>query len=166
MQTILYTFFEYLSLHCICFAHSVQEEQYFLPQPIDIERCKNRLLKFCYVPATSAAHIRLLFLLQPFAVLMKQTRQAVCAVKQSIFLDVYASTLFFIIFQGGGAITFLISFFLQFPFTLYCQRKDVSNFTKLLVNFFVTVVGVVATVNTFRGYWYLMDEYLFPGKTF
>jgi hypothetical protein len=29
-------------------------------------------------------------LLQPFTVLMKQTRQAVRAIKQSIFLDVYA----------------------------------------------------------------------------
>jgi len=50
---------------------------------IDIERCKNRLLKFCYVPATSAAQNRLLFffLVRPFTVLMKQTR----AVKQSIF---------------------------------------------------------------------------------
>jgi hypothetical protein len=41
------------------------------------------------VPATSAFHYRLhffLFLLQPFTVLMKQTRQAVCAIKQSIFL--------------------------------------------------------------------------------
>jgi hypothetical protein len=56
---------------------------------IDIERRKNRLLKFCYVPTTSAAHNRLLFLLRPFTVLMKQTRQAVCAIKQSIFLDVY-----------------------------------------------------------------------------
>jgi hypothetical protein len=44
------------------------------------------------VPATSAAHNRLLFflfLLWPFTVLMKQTRQAVRAIKQSIFLDVY-----------------------------------------------------------------------------
>jgi hypothetical protein len=56
---------------------------------IDIERRKNRLLKFCYVPATSTAHNRLLFLLQPFTVLMKQTRQAVRDIKQSIFLDVY-----------------------------------------------------------------------------
>jgi len=68
------------------------------------------------------------------------------------------------IFQGAGAGTFLISFFLQFPFTMYCQRKDVSNFSKLLANFFVTVVGVIATVNTFRGYWYIMDVYLMPGK--
>ncbi len=63
------------------------------PLSIDIERRKNRLLKFCYVPATSTAHNRLLFflfLLRPFTVLMKQTRQAVHAVKQSLFLDVYA----------------------------------------------------------------------------
>ena len=52
-------------------------------------KVQNRLLKFCYVPATSAAHNRLLFLLRPFTVLMKQTRQVVRAVKQSIFLDVY-----------------------------------------------------------------------------
>jgi hypothetical protein len=36
--------------------------------------------------ATSAAHNGLLFLLQPFTVLLTQTRQAVCAVKQSLFL--------------------------------------------------------------------------------
>ncbi len=59
---------------------------------IDIERRKNRLLKFCYVPATSTAHNRLLFLLRPFTVLMKQTRQAVRAVRQSIFIDVYGGT--------------------------------------------------------------------------
>ncbi len=48
-----------------------------------ISNPKNRLLKFCYVPATSAAHNRLLFffLLQLFTVLMKKTR----AVKQSIY---------------------------------------------------------------------------------
>ncbi len=46
-------------------------------------RHKNRLLKFVYVPAASAAHNRLLFfsfLLRPFTVLMKKTR----AIKQSI----------------------------------------------------------------------------------
>ena len=49
---------------------------------------KYRLLKFCYVPATSAARNRLLFflfLLRPFTVLMKQTRQVVRAIKLSIF---------------------------------------------------------------------------------
>jgi hypothetical protein len=55
-------------------------------------KTKNRLLKFCYVPATSAACSRLLFflfLLWLFTVLMKQTRQAVRTIKQPIFLDVY-----------------------------------------------------------------------------
>jgi hypothetical protein len=63
------------------------KKTFFCSKIIDIERCKNRLLKFCYVPATSEAHNRLLFffLLQPLTVLMKQT----CAIKQSIFLDVY-----------------------------------------------------------------------------
>jgi hypothetical protein len=51
-------------------------------------KTKNRLLKFCYVPATSAARIKLLFflfLLRPFTVLMKETRQAVGAINQSIY---------------------------------------------------------------------------------
>jgi hypothetical protein len=49
---------------------------------------KNRLLKVCYVPATSARLPRLLFLflIQPLTVLMEQTRQAGCAIKLSILL--------------------------------------------------------------------------------
>ncbi len=42
------------------------------------------------MPATSTSLNRLLFLLQLLTVLMKQKRQAVRAVKQSIYLDVYA----------------------------------------------------------------------------
>jgi hypothetical protein len=64
---------------------------------IDIESLQNRLLKVCYVPSTRAGLRRVSFffsflflLLQPLTVLMKQTRQAVCAIKQSIILDVYA----------------------------------------------------------------------------
>ncbi len=60
--------------------------------PIDIVSLLNRLLKVCYVPATNAGLNRLLFLLQPLTVLMKQTRQAICTVKQSIYLDVYGNT--------------------------------------------------------------------------
>ncbi len=48
---------------------------------IDIESLQNRLLKVCYVPATSASLPRVSFyfsflflLLQPLTVLMKQTR--------------------------------------------------------------------------------------------
>ncbi len=53
---------------------------------IDIKSLQNRLLKVCYVPATSVCLPRLLFLLWPLTVLMKQTSQAVHAVKQSILL--------------------------------------------------------------------------------
>jgi hypothetical protein len=53
---------------------------------IDTESLKNRLLKVWYVPATSAGLNRLLFFLQPLTVLMKQARQAVHAIKQSILL--------------------------------------------------------------------------------
>jgi len=55
----------------------------------------NRLLKVCYVPATSAVLIAFFssyVLLQPLTVLMKQTRQPDRAVKQSIYLDVYDYT--------------------------------------------------------------------------
>ncbi len=54
---------------------------------IDMER-KNILLMVCYVPATSATFLAYFsfFLLWPLTVLMKQTRQAVCAIKQSILL--------------------------------------------------------------------------------
>ncbi len=44
------------------------------------------------MPATGATRNRLLFflfLLWPFTVLMKKTRQVVCTIKQSIFLNVY-----------------------------------------------------------------------------
>ncbi len=80
-------------------------------------KSQNRLLKVCCVHATSASLPRVsfffsfLFLLQwPFTVLIKQTRQAVHAVKQSIFLDVYGTnTLAY--FSGKGIKTkSLISF--------------------------------------------------------
>jgi hypothetical protein len=45
-------------------------------QGIDIESLQNRLLKVCYVPATSTSLSRLFFLVLqwPLTVLMKQTR--------------------------------------------------------------------------------------------
>ncbi len=52
--------------------------------PIDIESLQNRLLKVCYV--ASAGPPRFLFLLQPLTVIMKQTRQVVRAILQSILL--------------------------------------------------------------------------------
>jgi hypothetical protein len=53
---------------------------------IDNKSLQNRLLKVCYVPATSAGLPRLLFLLWPLTVLKEQTRQVVRAVKQSMLL--------------------------------------------------------------------------------
>ncbi len=50
------------------------------------------MLKFCYVPATSATSYKaflaffLLFWLRPIALLKRQTRQAVCAIDKSILL--------------------------------------------------------------------------------
>ncbi len=58
---------------------------------IDIERQKIVCVKICYVPATSARLPRLLFM-QPKTVLMKQTRQAVYPIKQSIYIDVYCAS--------------------------------------------------------------------------
>ena len=55
---------------------------------IDIERRKNRLLKFSYVPATSAAHNRLLFF-SFFAAAVYSTISKQAGLKQSKFLDVY-----------------------------------------------------------------------------
>jgi hypothetical protein len=58
-----------------------------LEQTIDIKRRKNRLLKFCYVPATSTIHNRLLFFF--FAAAFYSTNEVNKAgLKQSIFLDV------------------------------------------------------------------------------
>jgi hypothetical protein len=54
-----------------------------------MESLQNRLPKVCYVPVTTASLPRLLFiyfLLRPSPVLMKQTWQAVHAIKQSILL--------------------------------------------------------------------------------
>ncbi len=63
--------------------------------PICVHRYQNylnRLLKVCYLSATSmvlTVFFSSFFLLWPLTVLMKQTRQPVHAMKQSIYLDVY-----------------------------------------------------------------------------
>ncbi len=57
------------------------------------QKSLNRLLKVCYVPATTPVLIAFFssFLLRPLTVLMKQTIQLVFVVKQSFYLDVYAN---------------------------------------------------------------------------
>ena len=71
---------------CSCFYNSQRSLHI-----IDIEGLQNRLLKVCYVPATSAGLASLLFFLGPLTVLMKQTRQPVHAIKLSIYLHVHGS---------------------------------------------------------------------------
>ncbi len=67
------------------------------------QKSLNRLLKVCYVPATSAVLIAFFssFLLRPFTVLMKQTRQPVRVIKQSYeesVVDKFKSNLLLMIF--------------------------------------------------------------------
>jgi hypothetical protein len=64
------------------FAHLEENHRY--------KKSLKRLIKVCYVPATSAVLIAFFssFLLWPLTVLMKQTRQLVRTIKQSIYLDV------------------------------------------------------------------------------
>ncbi len=45
---------------------------------------KKKMLNVCYVPTTNTTFLA--FFLLPLTVLMKQTRQAVCGIKQSILL--------------------------------------------------------------------------------
>jgi hypothetical protein len=66
----------------LVFSGSTQTTFRFIPT-IDIER-KYRLFKVCYVPTTSTAFF-LSFLLRPLTVLMRQTRQMVRTINQSIF---------------------------------------------------------------------------------
>ncbi len=56
------------------------------------QKTKNRFLKVCYVPASSTRPPGLLFsfFVWPLTLLMIQTRQVGCTIKQSIFLDFYA----------------------------------------------------------------------------
>ena len=89
------------------------------------------------MPATSAAHNRLLFLLRPFTVLMKQTRQAVHNVKQSIFLGVY-----------DGETTTLKIKTKKFKFsTLVLSQRHVSQVLKAVLTGNVNVLFSNRTVH-------------------
>ncbi len=111
-QFILFSM--YLSLWCL---HRYRKSQ-------------NRLLKVCYVPATSAVLIAFFssFLLLPLTVLIKQTRQAVHTIKQSIYLDVYGLVpVFFINKMKYRILSSIVRTFLHWkwcwniPCTLYTE---------------------------------------------
>ncbi len=85
---------------------------------------KNRLLKVCYVPTTSTGLARLLFLLQSFTVLMRQTRQVVRIINQSILLRC--------LWSGHKYITLFITlhFLCNFFKVLYIKS---ASFTELYI---------------------------------
>jgi hypothetical protein len=88
---------------------------FWLGGTIDIKSLQNRLLKVCYVPATRVGLNRLLFLLQPLTVVMKQTRQVVFTIMQSIYLDVYGWHTSAVSLPQGDVIFALIA----------CLRNDI-----------------------------------------
>jgi len=63
--------------------HLVRQNKVSLSNP-QILKDKNRLLKVCYVPATSASFPMLLFFAAAINIIIKQTRQVVHTIKQSI----------------------------------------------------------------------------------
>jgi hypothetical protein len=62
-------------------------------------------------PLLALPHPRLfsIFLLRTFTLLMTQTRQAVCAIKQSIYLDVYGLALQLCLLLWSGDILVLFA---------------------------------------------------------
>jgi hypothetical protein len=85
-NALAYYALELMSKSLCILAKFVHENISNIATSIDIKSLQNRLLKVCYVPATSAGLPRLLFLLRPLTVLTKQTRKAVRPVKQSVLL--------------------------------------------------------------------------------
>jgi hypothetical protein len=69
------------------------------------QKTKNRFLKVFYVPATSTGLPKLLFLMQPLTVPMKQTRQAGHAIKQSKLLR----CLWFLVIENTKPFSFSVS---------------------------------------------------------
>jgi len=88
----------------------------------------------CPLPRVSFFFSFLFLLLQPFTVLMKQTRQAVRAMKQSIFLDVYGGMLLFLSALSAAIYSHFFIFnnfiFFQIIFLFKLCQKD-ANVIKL-----------------------------------
>lgn len=70
-----------------------------------------------------------------------------------------------------GILTFSIISLIQFPYAQFVQdtqaKSQKFNFQWFQIRIFsviINLLGFISTVNTFRGYWYLQDEYFLPGK--
>ena len=73
-----------------------------------------------------------------------------------------------------GSIISLFIFIFQFPFSKFIQDHQEKINTKNIfqwigirgLTFLFHLIGVCSTVNTFRGFWYLLDEYLILSMKF
>ena len=71
---------------------------------------------------------------------------------------------------GIGVALSVIVFVLQFPIARYFDAtvddKTLRTFViKRSISIVPGILSLVSTVNSFRGYWYLLDEYLMPGRS-
>ena len=81
---------------------------------------------------------------------------------------------------GIGTFANLVIFLIQFPYTvftddLFTNQMEVAVlpsihhivFLKICSHIsgcIISFLGLISSVHTFRGYWYLMDEYFMPGE--
>jgi hypothetical protein len=94
------------------------------------------------VPTTSAGLPRLLFLLRPLTVLMKQTRQAVRAIKQSILLRILwiAATVYVVVVINVVVVVVVAA-------AVIVDAPDVAIAITVYVVVVVVVVATIATSN-------------------
>ena len=45
------------------------------------------------------------------------------------------------------------------PQRKYWKLPSLKSICFRIVNFLITLIGIISTINMFRGYWFLMDEY-------
>ena len=58
----------------------------------------------------------------------------------------------------------MIAFALQFIFIRVYVSETLPKSLKFLLNFFLSILSVVAAITSFRACWYLADDYFIPGK--
>lgn len=68
-----------------------------------------------------------------------------------------------------GILLAALVFFLQFPMAMMDRRRSrpclrVHVAVKLAANALYSCIGGLATVNSYRGVWLLLDAYLMPGE--
>ena len=81
---------------------------------------------------------------------------------------------------GIGTFANLVIFLIQFPYAvftddLFRNQMEVDNTPSihyivflevcaLIFGYIISFLSLISTVHSFRGYWYLMDEYFMPGE--